>query len=432
VSVGNGAGQETPSQQPEYILLDERARDCVLITAFEVGRLWNAIGFHLQQTVGHPREFSDPAKRLIETLALRSRLLTKAPAQRDVIEGNVRKVYADWFDYADSEVAGTDLIEAIAAFHGESEYAPEDATTLYDFFIRPFEKLRLWLSSKLTPEAQLAMSLGEETDHLIRVSHIYRFVFPSRSALRINVGWSPNAAIHDARAYRPGQCPLDPDPRRSIVQLAFELGIDARLASAFQLGIFIEVDPCPDTRLKDTQTLDREIHDALFSLWEETFTRTNELTHGSTRKGALGKPEATRNAESDEIGGTLALEGDYPTALTPERSQISEPITRVEYNRLLEIKESVLNTARRTCPNSRRTDETHLAYVGESVAILRVFELVSEFNKSPDMPVLITGPTGCGKTQIAAAIHYSSNRGPKKLYSEQASNYTGSDENIIK
>ena len=43
-------------------------------------------------------------------------------------------------------------------------------------------------------------------------------------------------------------------------------------------------------------------------------------------------------------------------------------------------------------------------YIGESLAVLRVFEKIEEYNKLADLPVLILGETGVGKTEIARLI----------------------------
>lgn len=71
-------------------------------------------------------------------------------------------------------------------------------------------------------------------------------------------------------------------------------------------------------------------------------------------------------------------------------------------------------------------------YVGESLAILRVFELIEQYNRQPDKPILILGSTGSGKTEIAEVIHRHSARKEKRFHREQASDNRASDMSIVK
>ena len=76
-----------------------------------------------------------------------------------------------------------------------------------------------------------------------------------------------------------------------------------------------------------------------------------------------------------------------------------------DYSRLLETK-------RKMDPDNK--------YIGSSLAILLVFERIEQLNRSSDNPVLILGPTGTGKSEIASLIHASSARAKKPFRREQA------------
>jgi DNA-binding NtrC family response regulator len=60
------------------------------------------------------------------------------------------------------------------------------------------------------------------------------------------------------------------------------------------------------------------------------------------------------------------------------------------------------------------------SYVGDSVAILQVFEEIDRLNAYPMAPVLILGPTGAGKTEIVELIHRHSLGPQAKFWREQA------------
>ena len=44
-------------------------------------------------------------------------------------------------------------------------------------------------------------------------------------------------------------------------------------------------------------------------------------------------------------------------------------------------------------------------YIGKSLPILRMFERIAQLNKTADAPILLIGPTGVGKTEVADLIH---------------------------
>jgi DNA-binding NtrC family response regulator len=71
------------------------------------------------------------------------------------------------------------------------------------------------------------------------------------------------------------------------------------------------------------------------------------------------------------------------------------------------------------------------SYIGQSPAILQVFKEIETFNQSPTKPVVIVGPTGAGKTEIAQLIHTSSTRRAKGFHREQGADTKASDFSIV-
>jgi DNA-binding NtrC family response regulator len=124
----------------------------------------------------------------------------------------------------------------------------------------------------------------------------------------------------------------------------------------------------------------------------------------------LGTPEAAgpvldARAPESRPGVPSAAAGSGPELMAPR-------LDLAERTKLLVLK--------------KRLDKDR-RYIGESPAILRVFARIDIFNQQPEKPVLILGPTGSGKTEIAQLIHDSSPRRDKPFHREQAADNMASD-----
>ena len=69
-------------------------------------------------------------------------------------------------------------------------------------------------------------------------------------------------------------------------------------------------------------------------------------------------------------------------------------------------------------------------YLGESLAVLRLFRAMDNLNKLPDDPVMILGPTGAGKTRLAKLMHKSSARAGGEFIELSADDLVGGDDTI--
>jgi DNA-binding NtrC family response regulator len=71
-------------------------------------------------------------------------------------------------------------------------------------------------------------------------------------------------------------------------------------------------------------------------------------------------------------------------------------------------------------------------YIGESPQVLKLFQEIKAFNRSPDEPILLGGPTGSGKSVLAALIHEASSRKSRGFHEDCASDNMSMDFAITK
>ena len=147
----------------------------------------------------------------------------------------------------------------------------------------------------------------------------------------------------------------------------------------------------------------RAEHEREFDKFKDRIRTELDRGLGSTL-GELGIPEARLSDQPENPSSTRPRAPS--TSSGGERQELSgSELTYAEWERLLAIKKKI---------------DPEGCYVGDSVALLRVFESIDSLNTYPMDPVLILGPTGAGKTEIAELIHRHS-LGPKaKFWREQA------------
>lgn len=131
-----------------------------------------------------------------------------------------------------------------------------------------------------------------------------------------------------------------------------------------------------------------------------------ELARGNIfRSGQPGYPMGTSPNQSEDSTSVRPNAPGLSPGRENGRGSPGQILPAAELRRLMAIKKKI-------DPKGR--------YVGDSVAILRVFEDIDSLNNFPDAPVLILGPTGAGKTEIAELIHRQSGRPLAKFCWEQA------------
>jgi DNA-binding NtrC family response regulator len=71
-------------------------------------------------------------------------------------------------------------------------------------------------------------------------------------------------------------------------------------------------------------------------------------------------------------------------------------------------------------------------YVGQSLAILRLFRQIEDLNRLSDLPVTLLGPSRSGKTRLAEVIHRASPRGERPFHPLNASELNGGDDTLFR
>lgn len=156
-----------------------------------------------------------------------------------------------------------------------------------------------------------------------------------------------------------------------------------------------------------SESLFREEHriDSVFSVLE---TMSNKMRDNPTESAAESLP-------------FLAI-----TSVNHGQKSIPQPTAYPDNQPKIDLKRF------RKLQEIKRTIDPKDSYIGNSMAILEVFEKIAEFNCLPNDPVLILGPSGAGKTEIARLIHDSSPRRDSLFSREQASDNSHKDASIWK
>jgi len=191
-----------------------------------------------------------------------------------------------------------------------------------------------------------------------------------------------------------------------------ELPAIRQVVGAVRLGRF----PKAEVRKEDHLVLQRATQTArdLAAAWPGDLTGKTEVAEEWRQ---LGGSVSGLGPRADLVPSPTACNSRANKENNTTSVGLSE-MTRHEYKRLWGIRKKV------------DPEET---YVGRSPAILHIFEQIEQCNAPPQSgkPVLILGPSGVGKREIAELIHKSSPRNVKGFVAEHASTLKAADWSIL-
>jgi len=321
------------------------------------------------------------------------------------LQNAIARLWEKWRSSMESEELGEEHCAAALDEMGyETGSEEEVCESLVDRWAKPLiERARGAFTEQFSDEERRAFELGEWVDQGIRPHDVHRFMYrPPRV--------DPKKTGAEVRAHHVGRRKRDianymPKPGELAPSRFWSLRLptfcaDAGIPNAIPESLHLSPESTREQILSFVEEVDRRIREKLAESGEE-----------ARCIGNIQERQGPRTQQAEELDTALHSEGSHQTG--PASHEVAEEMSPGEFQRLRKLK-------KRIDPK----DE----YIGDSLVILRVFERIAEFNKSPNDPILILGPRGSGKTEIAKRIHSSSDRKEKKFRALSATDAMAHDE----
>ena len=395
-------------------------------SSWDAGMILNHLGFYLTQAWLLPRPvLDDVVNRILDELELTVLELGESADARERLQEKAAEIRSDWDESFDSEWHHNTLLEAGSEIQSRLSCVDTDQLReeVCERLLAPWnsllEEVNKEIKSNLNDKQREVYKLASIVDRGLRPPEIYTEMFPpdevqerkspfdSLGPLR-ELGVSLDTAASNVRdrAWHLPTCsrkvtsrPLQLQWYREVQQRCQQLGIEVELSQASTVPN--SAGPAENAE----QTVERiasAIRADLHRLSSESLTDADM---------ASASPQAT-NTSPSRVEAIAASNPITRNCSTPDVLHM----TTEEIERLREIKKEI---------------DPENTYIGESPAILKVFEDIQIFNKDTKDPVLILGPTGVGKTKIAELIHSSSDREDKPYKHTQVTADRGSDNRFL-
>ena len=374
-----------------------------LVAVYQLGRLANRVDWHWRHCLFFISNFD--TLRANDTLArIQSILLHLFEDPPKDAESVISKLRRRWHDLlcceaSAEEVAACFELDAIDPF----DSFPERAHSLVENWVQPLTlELVQYIQNQLSGTETWVFALGRCLDQGICRPGVELF-FEAHDVLETDPGVAAqhndesawNSEGLKCRRIRPSFRPGDLPPEAAWKHMVQELLSKAQLSGTpTEILAAWSAENTQNqfgSTARTVDILDQCIRDRLAN---DATDGERKSDHGLGLQITVSEPTVSKT---------------FPTS--------SVPMTKQDRNRLLKVKKAI---------------DRRATYVGESRPILEVFGKIQIYNKNPEEPVLVLGPTGVGKTLIAKLIHQSSDRAHKPFRRFQAMDFIGRDELIAR
>jgi two-component system NtrC family response regulator len=369
-----------------------------LVAAFEAGRWLNRLAFHLQQAWFFRGYHVVAASRAARALG-RALVLVRPVAERERIRQEILSRVEGLIGQSENEDHFDDLtnLEVDLQMPARSPEwnvpASERRRDLLAPVFKEIGQLRELLGPHLNDQARQALHLGEKIDQGLCRPNICHYLDRNR--------------LLAGMSFRPGELLPEDGWLAGVLQLWAELGLPVPT-------------PIPPDRVPGGEGAGPQVAAPA----EELVGRLVRAAHEGLRalSGAGSQPAAVPAGAQGPVVPPKPVRppsapGPSQLASPPRQPALEGAAGKRHRRELLELKKKM---------------DPEGEYIGESLPILQVFEEIATLNKDSDAPVLLVGPTGAGKSEIAELIHRTSGRSARPFRREQAADNMGADMNITK
>ena len=338
------------------------------LAAYRVGRLLNCLDWStLRASMCRSGHINCPPAKVV-LVRLVEMLAFLDPRLTATVDRSMQR----WHDWCRPDQE--DWIESLRACDESDHYHESDWRwpdhSSWDFL----NPVRSALDAELNTLGQQSWRLGQKVD----------------AGLRPFDGVSPAEEV----VLRALICSESIDPRRMVYSPLWYPHVTSLCA---QVGLRLEDLPDHNTIFEAVVRVDEQIRRHLATLQDP---------HPARDQGECSVADA-------DLHDTTQTANLLPQERSPQLT--SPALSIAEYDRLRQVKREI---------------DPEDKYIGESVAILRVFERIRILNSAPTQPVLILGESGVGKTALAELVHRDSRRAGRFEYF-QATAALGSNEAIV-